>query len=80
MPSWQWIEENKERLEELVGMNLSTTGAAPKVEDDVKELAVLLARVNYPAKIKASDNGKDAPWRQWVRYARILLDAGYQRQ
>jgi len=61
-------------------MNLATTGAAQKVEDDVKELAVLLARVNYPAKIKASDNGRDAPWRQWVPYARIVLSAGYERR
>ena len=49
-----------------------------KVDDSVKELAILLARVRYPAKIDTS-NGKDAAWRQWVPYARIVLAAGYRK-
>ena len=52
--------------------------AVQKVEEDVKELAILLARVRYPAKIDTS-NGKDAAWRQWVPYARIILAAGYHK-
>lgn len=48
------------------------------VEDEVKELAILLARINYPAKVDTS-NGKDAAWRQWVPYSRIILAAGYHK-
>ena len=80
MPSYEWIRENREKLEELGIMNLSASGAAPKVEDDVKELAVLMARVNYTAKVKSTDNCKAAPWRQWVPYARIVLNAGYEKR
>ena len=49
-----------------------------KVDDSVKELAILLARINYPSKIDTG-NGKDAAWRQWVPYARIVLAAGYRK-
>jgi predicted aspartyl protease len=54
------------------------TELAVKVEEDVKELAILLARVRYPAKVDTG-NGKDAAWRQWVPYARIILAAGYRK-
>ena len=48
------------------------------VEDDVKELAVLLARINHPSRVDTG-NGRDAAWRQWVCYSRVILDAGYHK-
>ena len=48
------------------------------VEDDVKELAVLLARINHPSRVDTG-NGKDAAWRQWVCYSRVILAAGYHK-
>lgn len=78
MPSYEWVQENLEKLEELGVMNLSAGAAASKVEDDVKELAILLARINHPSRVDTG-NGKDAAWRQWVCYSRVILAAGYRK-